>query len=283
MTSLPRQCRCPKRVVRLIDIDELADPPGGLPVGVLAHTGRSGSTLFAKLLALDPSLMVVSEPDFVIQCLTACAEGTLTREESTVLAGRALGQLAQLAVQDGRLLAVKTTSWTTSFLLEALGTARMRARSVFLWREPLASTASLLRRRPFWLTDQMAWEQVCAELRLTTRIPSPESETADFEIASSYWAAVVEARPRGALEVEYDELIANPRTVLRDALRFFGSNTTVPRPSVVSVSNMYSKGTGSGVRWRNHTVAVSPAERRVVEAKTTNARRELVRLEGNRG
>lgn len=242
--SLARRCeqghamklRLPLEMLPVItEIEALAAPRG-----LIAHTGRCGSTLLANMLGTHPAVRMIKEPEALSQVLIDRAP---IRAVAAILRAFGRGLPASAAVL------VKCTNW------QALELGRLLAefgdtRAIFLWRPAAEVVASYLdqpalwqswrydpERRATWFPHETAETTETTEISETTEITETveTAETTDplnfTDLAVLYahaWRVSCVAALRARREfadrvkiISYAELRADPGEIVRASAHHF--------------------------------------------------------------
>jgi hypothetical protein len=157
------------------------------PARLIAHTGRCGSTLLAKLLVLREGLMVFNEPPVLVELAWRLAQTSNSSQHSlwSELTSGLLHYIDLLAEHSGRTSVVKLTSWTAPIILPLLDTASL---CVFQWRDPGEVVESLLDSEPQWARSAPLRE-VLDRLLDESGVPGASSSPTAF--FSRIWSWIV--------------------------------------------------------------------------------------------
>lgn len=243
---------------------ELEAAAAGLPVACdyIFHVGHVGSTLLSRLLGTQPRVFSVREP----QVLRAFAEAELT------------GGPWDVETFDRRLatfLALFSRTWTpqqrtllkaTSLvgeLAERLLQAQPGSRAILMTVAPASYLATILGGPNSRVELRLAAPARLARLHRRLGAPRWElSSLSEGEVAAMSWAAEMTAlvaaadrRPQGALWLDFDRFLAEPRAGLAAALRVLHGGADpadVERLAASAYFQRYSKapeyGYGADVR-----------------------------------
>jgi hypothetical protein len=207
------------------------------------HVGRCGSTLLARMLAVDPRLCVFSEPAAWAQLQQV---GTSRPEEHPDAAGASDGCMrlfSRFASDRGQRLVVKPSSWQVLHA-RALRDACESSLEVFLFRSPAAVVASNLNVPPGFLQVIELDREAPASV-LDGWLPGVDRALLNdpVDLYAELWRVVVDAVLEsldGVLLVSYDELQADPATVVARVAQHFGM-ADFPVDRAVHQASFYSK------------------------------------------
>jgi hypothetical protein len=196
---------------------------GALPVGLVFHMARCGSSLVSQLLKEYTDLVVYSEPMPINEILAPPQVQTRVR---MVAAIRSLAGL--FALHAARPFVIKLSSWNTLYC-ELLTEAFPNTPWVLCVRDPLEVAVSLQGQPPGWLQQGSAPMDVLATVvDPERRARNPEAYTAQVLAAFCAAAARLDAG-RGKL-IRYEQL---PAAVWDVVAAHFGlrADSATPRPT----------------------------------------------------
>ena len=198
-------------------LDDLPRSVAGLPerepAGFIFHMSRCGSTLVSQMLAADPGMVVLSEPD-PLDVLLRITHPARPGDEVPVLYLRAMMRALCHARGDGaRRVFVKFNCWH-ALALPLIRRAFPRVPWVFLSREPAAVLASQLHMRGI---ETLPESIPPAVFGLAGADMPPQAYCA--QVLARICGAALEAPPEGGLFVDYSEL---PGAVTTRILPHFG-------------------------------------------------------------
>jgi hypothetical protein len=139
------------------------------PARFIAHTGHSGSTLMANLLALRRETLVLKEPRF-LRALLELAPNDCPQQTRNEIIRALIRYCRAVSASWGRNLVLKLASSATGTVMDATGVER-GARWLLLWREPEYVVSSritmpLSAEREKWLRELIGsgWNQQTSSL-----------------------------------------------------------------------------------------------------------------------
>lgn len=205
---------------------------------LIAHCGRSGSTLLCRMLDEIGLFATFREPDILVDAFRSAplrgADGLTTA---------VLGQMAWAAHSANRLPVVKLQSHALD-VLDALAFSAP-AGPVILLRHPVPVVRKLLKKPPLWLMREVAAHGLTGPAGRDTTL---EATPVIVEYLAHVWTSRVRAAERLAarsLVISYDQLVRDPgQTVARCARHLAGVQADTAR--VRSIAGRDSK---SGLPW----------------------------------
>ena len=212
----------------------------GPPVtGLIFHMSRCGSTLLARLLAEDPSTLVLNEPDVVNMLLkeSLSANDCGSTDSVDAALAQAIARIGSQVDSDAHRIVIKTTSWNAA-KASTLMRAFPDARCVFLERDPRAVLASLDRNPPGWAIASNAW--LLGDDRDPT---SPSSFASALSPVTQGVRSAVATESTRWRSASYVDLPGAAESVAE----WFGVATRPVVDSLGSVSAVHSK---TGAAWR---------------------------------
>ena len=212
------------------------------------HVGRCGSTLLANMLSGSEEWLVLKEPPIVNDLLAArLAAATASAERVDRLLRSAilflLGTAGRDAVPAKR--AVKLSAWNVTLgwrLLELFDTTP----SIFLYRSPVETVASLLFQRPGWFDLLHLSREVQARFFPSTRNALEREALTPVSMLAHAWTSAVDAAlalPADRVHyIDYASLHAHPSEALANLMAFVGSDAS-PRTLALMLAKhkIYSK------------------------------------------
>lgn len=266
-----------------LPIDRLIAETRSLPApaaGVIFHVGRCGSTLVSRMLAVDPSLCVFSEPD-VWSHLDHLASSVRGPERLPATAPEACLRLfGRFAADRGQQLVLKPTSWQVQHAATTRASLAT-PRSIFLFRDPAEVVASNLAVRPgFDLTierDLRAEGTVIDEFLPgidRDRLLEPTERFAEL------WRCSVDAALDldDLLLVPYPELVAEPARTLERIVEHLGLER-FPFSTALAQRDFYAKASQRSERYEpggaHRRAELDAAQRAAVDAITGSAQIRL--------
>lgn len=218
------------------------------PVGLILHTGRSGSTLLCRMLEQAAPIVTFREPEVVGQA----AASPYARE----LVPTIVGHYAWVAAAHGRRAFLKLPSHAHQLLAELQPPPSTPV--TILLRHPLDVAASMVADRPAWLD------------------PSADERTVT-DAAAAVWnaiAAIADAHPK-AVVLTHGTLLADPDACVRRVAAAAGIDVPL-EPVQERLLHLDAK---TSAPWRPRgRASLDPAARARLLATTADARRRLARL-----
>lgn len=250
---------------------------------VILHTGRSGSTLLCNLLQSAFGWVTLREPEFINSLLLRLAvSGDIPERERLGELLACLLQSLDHGVRVGpeghkRTSILKLSSWNAVLVDEfvwRLGDVPV----IVIWRDPMPTVASFLDHAPHWYRYPKVGNSAQS-------VPSADRIQA-ARFFAEMWDQIICAALRlptdRTLFVDYANLVAHPRTVLRTIWAHVGSTgAQACFESLPRVMEQYSKGMGEekfDAQNRHRRQALEPELRRLVTtitAKTMSAARAV--------
>jgi hypothetical protein len=207
------------------------------------HVGRCGSTLLARMLAVDPKLCVFSEPAAWAQLQQRGTSHAADNPADTSAAEGCVRLFGRFAADRDQRLVVKPSSWQVLHA-RALRAACATCREVFVFRSPAAVVASNLNVAPGFATI-IGQDLDAPPSVLDGWLPGADRSllTDPVDLYAELWRLVVDAALDAlddVLLVSYDELMADPATVIEGVAQHLGASA-FPVDHAVRQAGFYSK------------------------------------------
>jgi hypothetical protein len=173
-----------------------------LPIGVIFHMSRCGSTLLAQQLRSIDGCVVYSEPTAVNDVLMPPWENW--SEESICGALKVVFQMLGHAAQ-GKPYVIKFRSWNTLFA-ETLLRLLPGVPWTFLVRDTIEIAVSALKKPPTWVRTFQSNCNPFLSLKCPIGFPQDTLEDYIAGMLAAFIANVGQIPPKGGCVVPYDEL-----------------------------------------------------------------------------
>jgi hypothetical protein len=236
-----------------VDAYDLEDAEA-LPVGVISHVGRCGSTLLTRLLEAGTGVAVVREPPVLheLGVELLAAGGVEVSDDLAALRGAVIAALCGPGLSKGQPTVVKLTSWQGALAERFLpDTAPMK---FALQHRPAGEVvASAVLNTPSWAIELARG----GPFRLSgnewfDEVLGPRTPTLSRYLTAT-WAAVVgqaigASEPSAWAGVSYATLISEPVAAVRRVAEHFGLSFDLEAAAAAEIGGRYAK-SDSGVRW----------------------------------
>lgn len=224
------------------------------PDGFIFHVGRCGSTLLSNMLQASGEHLLIKEPDVVNDVMAGWlkAEGAERDELERVLDG-AVRALVAAPTSAERYRLLKLAAWNVRG-----GVSLLRlfpaAKSLFVFRSPLETVASLLFEPPGWFGLLHRERAVQARFFPSVGEVPARISLSPHQLYAHAFRSTAEAvfeLPRASwLAIEYQALVQRPDVMLRRALGHLGHRVSEEQLQRMSATlAIYSKGATRSVRF----------------------------------
>jgi hypothetical protein len=240
--------KCARVVTDLDAVIELAEQlPNREPDGFIFHTSRCGSTLVCNALKCLTQTTIVAEAQPISATLAPYAPSTIwpfppeTWERNRDrLVWAMITIFGQLRASPTARFYIKFNSWNT-LALHIVKAVWPSVKWVFLYRDPIETLVSNLRRRPSWLQQKASPERTSAFFGFAPEHVSAMSvEEFGARVIARYYSNAATMADERSLLKDYKKL---NRDGLRQILDFFGvSRHELEDSTIDGVLRVYSKG-----------------------------------------
>lgn len=254
------------------------------PDGFIFHVGRCGSTLLANMLTGSGEHLVVKEPDL----MSGLIAGWLQAEDASEAQG--LEALVDAAVRsllgatgEHRYKVLKFAAWNVRMAGPLL---RLFADtpSVFVYRPPAETVASLLFQRPAWFDLIYCPRAIQTRFFPTLGELAEDTTLSPALLFSHAWRSAAESAlaqpPDRMLLLQYRDMLAAPAEVIQQVLTHFRQVVDEDRmQAMADARSVYSKDPQGRASFDpaglHRRPALSPSDEAVVRVVTGDAWRRL--------
>jgi hypothetical protein len=238
--------KCARVVTDLDAVIELAEQlPNREPDGFIFHTSRCGSTLVCNALKCLTLTTIVAEAQPISATLAPYAPSSIwpfppetwARRRDRLVWAMAI-VFGQLRVSPAGRFYIKFNSWNT-LALHIVKAVWPSVKWVFLYRDPIETLVSNLRKRPSWLQQKSFPERTLAFFGFAPKHVSAMSvEEFGARVIARYYSNAATMSDERSLLMDYKKL---NRDGLRQILEFFGiSRHELEDSTIDAVLRVYS-------------------------------------------